>query len=386
MSLEDKRFNKGEWAELYVLLKLLGTGKLYAADAFLHKKPDSYLEVLSILREEVAGMVMEYGVVDGIIEILLNGATVAAIPAEEFLLNADVLFDYLLSARGRSVPAPEQTIEFAKKAFIENPKSPSVRGVGNFGGKTDITLRLRDSRTSVVSIMGFSIKSQFGQPPTLFNAGTGSQLLYDMQGMNDETMERFNSLLDERDNRDWAGCVQLVSSEGINPVFIRCKNVTLENNLLYIRESMVDVLAWLYRERLLIDTSVRQLDRLCERMEERNPLGYRIPGLYEKVVKDFLFASFSGMTGSRPWDGSEQVNGGYVVVLPSGEVLCYHANDREQFRDYLLHNTFIEYVSCKKYRWGYVEKDEQNRYVLPLNAAIRFTKVPSKLFAVEYDG
>lgn len=386
MGLEGKRYNKGEWAELYVLLKLLGDGRLYAADSYLRKKPDSYLEVLAILREEVAGMVMEYGTAGDLIEIVLNGATVAAIPANEFLLNADILFKYLLAARGRAVPAPQQTIEFARKALIENPKSPAVRGIGNFGGKTDITLRLRDVRTSVVSTMGFSIKSQFGQPPTLYNAGSGSQLLYDMQGMDDEAMERFNSLVNDRGNRDWSGCVQLVADEGIDPVFIGCMNESLANNLLYIRESMEDVLAWMYRERLLVDTGVQRLDALCERMERENPLGYRISGLYEKVVKDFLFASFSGMTGSRPWDGTEQVNGGYVVVLPNGEVLCYHASDREQFRDYLLHNTFIEYVSCKKYRWGYVEKDALGRYVLPLNAAIRFTKVPSKLFAAEYAG
>ena len=111
-------------------------------------------------------------------------------------------------------------------------------------------------------------------------------------------------------------------------------------------------------------------------MAIEDPCGYGIPELYEKVVKDFLFATFSGMTGSRPWDGREEVNGGYIVVLPDGQVLCYHASDREQFRDYLFRNTFVEYVSCKKYRWGFVERDDYGRYVLPLNAAIRFKPKP----------
>lgn len=60
-------------------------------------------------------------------------------------------------------------------------------------------------------------------------------------------------------------------------------------------------------------------------------------------------------------------------MLTNGEVLCYHANDREIFRDYLFRNTFVEYVSCKKFNWGYVGKVGID-YVLPVNASIRFKK------------
>ncbi len=223
-------------------------------------------------------------------------------------------------------------------------------------------------------------------PDELFSATATSQLLFDMRGMTDETMEEFNGLHDARGNRNWAGCVELVAREGIEPTFIGCKSEAMEDNLFCIRESMAEILAWMYRERLLVDTSTKGIATLCAHMAHVNPLGWRRPRLYEKVVKDFLFASFSGMTGSRPWDGSEQVNGGYIVVLPDGEVLCYHASDREQFRDYLFHNTFIEYVSCKKYRWGYVEKNNQGRYVLPLNGAIRFNKISQLRYAREYGG
>ena len=239
---------------------------------------------------------------------------------------------------------------------------------------------------AIDSHRGISIKSQFAQPPTLFNASAGSQLLFHMRGMDKAMANRFNSLVDQRGRRDWTGCMGLIREAEIDSVFIGCANEALAQNLLYIRESMANVLAWLYRERLLMDASVKTVAGLCERMQELNPLGYRMPWLYEKVVKDFLFASFSGMTGSRAWDGTEQVNGGYIVVLPTGEVLCYHASDREQFRDYLFRNTFVEYVSCKKFQWGYVEKDDQWHYVLPLNAAVRFTKVAQTRDVLEYRG
>ena len=59
--------------------------------------------------------------------------------------------------------------------------------------------------------------------------------------------------------------------------------------------------------------------------------------------------------------------------MENGEVLCYHASDREAFRDYLFMNTHFEYVSTGKYRWGYIEH-MQNGYYLPLNVSVRFNK------------
>ena len=49
-SIVGKKLNKGEWAEFYVMLKLLGEGKLYTADKTLKKKIDSYLDILKIIR------------------------------------------------------------------------------------------------------------------------------------------------------------------------------------------------------------------------------------------------------------------------------------------------------------------------------------------------
>lgn len=44
--------NKGEWSELYVFLKLLGDGILYAGDKNLNKIENSYYPVIEIIRNE----------------------------------------------------------------------------------------------------------------------------------------------------------------------------------------------------------------------------------------------------------------------------------------------------------------------------------------------
>ena len=44
--------NKGEWSEIYTLLKLLGEGKVYAGDQNLNKIQDLFYPIIMILRQE----------------------------------------------------------------------------------------------------------------------------------------------------------------------------------------------------------------------------------------------------------------------------------------------------------------------------------------------
>lgn len=374
--------NKGEWAELYVFLKLLGEGKLYAADEHLRRKPNTYVDILRVLREEVAGELREYLRHDAHIEIRIDGVTVTdgeGIPASLFLKNADDFFAYLKDARpaaidgrAKQVSVTEELAEFSKTIRVGKAKASGRRSIQGFGGKADIVIETRDSRSAVISIMGFSIKSQFASAPTLYNAGTSTQLLFEIEGMDDSGMAEFNSV-ECSGKKLWSEIAKLMEERGWKARFIGAKNPVTWDNLVLVRDSMPQILAWLYYHALLDyhSSDDRDLMLLTKRMMAENPLGYSNPIVYEKAVKDLLMASFSGMTGGTPWDGTEQVNGGYIVVLPKGDVLCYHANDREMFREYLFTQMKVECVGRTKYRWGKVEKD-QGRFVLPLNGSLRF--------------
>ena len=47
--------NKGEWSEIYTLLKLLGEGKVYAGDQHMNKIHDLFYPIIMILRQEKEG-------------------------------------------------------------------------------------------------------------------------------------------------------------------------------------------------------------------------------------------------------------------------------------------------------------------------------------------
>ena len=196
-SIKGKKLNKGEWAEFYVMLKLLGEGKLYAADNLLKKNYKSYLDVLKIIRQEIESQVLEY-IIDNdsvVIKPQDKPDALAIIPTSEFRTNAEALFDGIKDLKGNSVPAPESVCEFAEIIYVSKPKAPAVKALKKqFGGKNDIFIEVRDGQTSIVSVMGFSIKSKFGQNPTLFNAGSSSQFMFRLSNCNDEIMKEFNTI------------------------------------------------------------------------------------------------------------------------------------------------------------------------------------------------
>lgn len=376
-SIVGKKLNKGEWAEFYVMLKLLGEGKLYTADKTLKKKLDSYLDILKIIRQEYDTQVLEYIVNENsecvTVKPQNTDTVLASIPMCEFIKQANDLFNGIKSAKGMSVPAPNSVCEFAKVIYVGKPKAPAVKALKKqFGGKNDIFIEVRDGQTSIVSVMGFSIKSKFGQNPTLFNAGSSSQFLYKISGCDDAIMQEFNAISDG-DGRGWRLCKKYISDHNLTLSYCKTQNPIYDENLCLVRESMSKIMAWCVKDRLIDSTDDNKVKETVERMIATNPLSMSNPAVYyEKAVKDFLMAGFTGMTAACKWDGKEQVNGGYIVVMDDGDVICYHSNDRETFRDYLYRNTYFEYVSAEKYNWSRIIKID-GEYYLPLNISVRFS-------------
>lgn len=375
-SIKDKKLNKGEWAEFYVMLKLLGEGRLYTANKLLQKNYGSYLDILKVIRQECETQVLEY-IIDeqqGFVTISNqeNHEIFAKIPIHDFKDNAATLFNGIKNTKGSSIKAPDSVCDFAQVIYVSKPKAPAVKALKKqFGGKNDIFIEVRDGQTAIVSVMGFSIKSKFGQNPTLFNAGSSSQFLYKLSNCNDIIMKEFNEISDDN-GRGWTKCKQYLSANGISLEFVKTQNPIYSNNLFLIRESMSKILAWCVKDRLIDSSTSYEVMETTQRMITANPLNVPTPdAYYEKAVKDFLMAGFTGMTAAVAWDGKEQVNGGYIVVMDDGDVICYHSNDRESFREYLFRNTHFEYVSADKFAWSRIFK-EGDDYYLPLNISIRF--------------
>src|SRR5574344_834464 len=165
--------NKGEWSELYVFLKLLGDGILYAADSELNKIENLYYPLISIIRNE-NNKIKKYEKEDSVINVIDEANNIILnLPMEEFKDKANTLLNAIKkSDKTFAVPEIEnfmQTINCLKV------KADSM-------DKSDITVVLHDNKTYTDTQFGFSIKSRLGNASTLLNAGKTTNFIYEITG------------------------------------------------------------------------------------------------------------------------------------------------------------------------------------------------------------
>ena len=72
--------NKGEWSELYALVELLHTGKLYAADENLQRIDEIYFPVLRVFRDMGKPEQIDFVIKDGDVDILVSGEKASTLP------------------------------------------------------------------------------------------------------------------------------------------------------------------------------------------------------------------------------------------------------------------------------------------------------------------
>lgn len=77
------------------------------------------------------------------------------------------------------------------------------------------------------------------------------------------------------------------------------------------------------------------------------------------------------MVPGSAWDGNYDANGGYLIVLSSGEIISYHIFDKKEFEDYLFNNTKLETPSASRYGIGEVYSNYRSKAIM-LNLQIRF--------------
>lgn len=166
--------NKGEWSEIYTFFKVLADGKLDVADDNLNAVPGEYYKIIEILRKENERD-NHYVRLDDRIHIIVptgegDNAEELFFSIEDFAENSKLLFNYLKTKSGRSLKFPD--IE----RFMSELRVHSIKDVGN---KRDITIKIEDFHSHVKDTLGFSIKSLIGKDSTLFNAGAGTNFIFE---------------------------------------------------------------------------------------------------------------------------------------------------------------------------------------------------------------
>ena len=125
---------------------------------------------------------------------------------------------------------------------------------------------------------------------------------------------------------------------------------------------------------LFFTTTYSKTSDLISEISRRNPLRYDLGSkhpFYSYKMKHFLTDVALGMMPSKVWSGELDATGGYLIVKESGDILCYHIYNRNEFEEYLFENTKFETASSTRHEFGKIFEDGGNMY-FKLNLQIRF--------------
>ena len=400
-------FNRGEWTEAYVFLRLLGNGKVYGATSDLQKNPDVYVDIVNILRYDTEGLLKFERENNQTVSASLDGTDFKVICCSELNEKADYLYQIIKNigaAKRISISGIQTYLEDLKFSQAKAPKMP-VAVENRYGKKTDIIITAEDPVDHARITEGFSIKSHIGDPSTLFNSATNSGLIYKIIGCNEYYMHKLNSIESE------TGIFEYIKNTDLSLEFAGSKSEAFSDNLDYIDLRMIEFINAVVLVQIGYYPKARSQKSkdIIEMVAELNPLNVKHPDKwYAAKFKDFLYAAFSGLTAIQPWDGHRKMSGGYIDVSKDGEILYFRAMSDYIFSEYLYQNTFIDrpsrgvlkdvaqanakaYLSChtlseneitaviykdgkrkpKKGDWGYVYENNGSYYIA-INFQIRF--------------
>lgn len=352
--------NKGEWSELYVLFKLLADRRLYAGDENLNKIERLIFPIIEVIRKE-SEVTINFSYEGDV--VIINGNNEYRINVTEFKKQADLLLYKIKNNIDRTFFV-EEIESFIRLFEINSLKANSTE-------KSDIKIVIHDALTGTEPELGFSIKSQLGEPATLLNASKSTNFIYRIDNLkdNDKLIDEINAISGKNKIKDR---IKRITELGGKFHFERTEKTVFENNLVIIDSLLPRILSEILLS--FFTSKYNKVFELVYNIHQVNPLGYCLDNqhpFYSYKIKRFLTDIALGMMPAKVWTGKLDATGGYLVVKNNGDIVSYHIYNRNDFENYLFLNTKLETASSSRHGFGSVYQSNGQLY-FNLNLQIRF--------------
>ena len=325
--------NRGEWAELYTLVRLLLDNAVPSLDKNLNPIPGKLFQFLELMRQD-EGTVLRFIPYDS----PLAGETKEMLPHRSDLSEVvEAFWDEINNSSGASFEC-FQGNKLMRALGIKKVKAKSSEKVDLYG-------RLAGLMGSSDSHLGFSIKSQLGANPTLVNASRQTTFFYSVEGGSVD-VDKINAINVGPKIQDR---VKAIYDSGAKLVFDEMNSEIFQGNLDLIESNLKSNLADLLVVAYLTDSKAiaDAISSLAERSGD--------PSLTKRLsyqVKNFLRAAALGMVPGTEWNGDLTAYGGYLVVKADGSIGCFHLQKDDEFKDYLLSHTKFDTPSSSDAKRG----------------------------------
>lgn len=332
------QFNKGEWTEAYVFMRLLGDERVYGDTSSLIKDDSTYIDIINIIHNEPDQILIFERFIDKKVESK-DGEAIRVITAPEISEYARVLYDNIKTLTSKRVIEVAIVQEYLESLGVDTPKANlSESAKTKYGAKTDVIITSENSFDHLTKTEGFSIKSHIGSPVTIFNCSQSSGFTFEVVGCDEHGMHKLNS-------KDAFLSMISAIKEYYSLQYVGCRNDAFEQNIAIVDSRMEEVLstAVLVQSGYFEPCKSSDVKSICSEVMKLNPIKVKNPQMfYTAKIKDFLFASFAGMTASSFWNGRKHLTGGYLDVSCDDDSPYYRALSDDIFGDYLYEHTYFD--------------------------------------------
>lgn len=354
-------YNRGEWAELYVLAKVLCDQSITVQ---VHGE-GSAQRSLSVLK-------VKRGTTSTVESFSVNGIGITCdhtskeVQREEICLRVPALLRSIKNGKGNSFHL-EEGEEMMRLLDIKQLKQGS-------GIKSDLFINVIDPLTGNTGIQGYSIKALLGSKPTLLNASGPTNLAYRIEpSLSTEKINEYNRT--DKSGKLVHGIrdtVQEIIADGHQVICVEVDARFRENLELLdskMPEFVSEALLAYYSRQVGKDASVLNTIRS---LSNSNPLEVKNSDFwYLHKIKDLLEASAYGMVPTEPYNGERTAAGGLLLVQRDGSLLCFRLDDKDRTRDYLVEHTYFETASRQKHNFGLIESVDGHTQI-KLNLQVRY--------------
>lgn len=347
--------NKGEWSELYIFLQLLLQKKLYLADSKLNKIKEHFvIKKISTLNLDNVYITNDNHIVT--IANKSNGDIIQTLDIADIVTGEilDILITKIREGKG----------SFAIDEFlaIQDSLGISIVKGGTSRQKSDIVLDIENDEF-IHNNEGFGIKSYLGGKPTLFNASSSTNFIYEIKGIQEDSIiDTINSISTKSKVCDR---LRAIEDAGGTFEFRRAENATLDYNLKLVDSSMPNIIGEMlmhyYKERLVSMPELAKV--MCPTDDEKNSFEIKI----KKLLIDILLGMFPG----SKWDGT-YVSNGTIVLKKDGSTVAFHIIKQDILKTYLYENIHFDTPSTTRHRFGQLYREKDNRLFFKLNLQLRF--------------
>ena len=356
MEKKEKKYNIGEWSEIYVFLKSLLDGKFSVMKADLKNKITEY-EIIKIFKKDYN-----------------NTKELEFKP----MLKDQKLLSILNLFLNKLISSNQTTFEVKEiEEYAENLNFSLNKGSSN--QKNDLDAIIKDCCQKISSRLGYSIKSELSSKATLLNASSHTDFIYKVENFNPKDINLINSIVTKKKLKDR---YDEIIKKGGKIIPIGASSNIFSLNLKCIDGDLETLLATMLLYSYIYNT--KDIKKLIDLLVKNNPLGVDISkisnsfdylkSLYsDKLLKFFNAIAFE-MFPSSLMEKSNILFGGMLIMNKEGNILLL---DKIYFFDelnnYFLNNLKLDSPSSTRYHMLELKQCSiTNEIYFTLNLQIRF--------------